>query len=1370
MRIPRWFSLLKLPALALIPLVIHMACHLTGDPGTEEVFTFPTLMNTLEGSDTALIILKGTDGNIIDTLYHGPVNSAAFANLSAPHYKGGKVVVSIEGFKDGATVSKAEKIYSGTSGLVDSTIVIISRPAVTRGKVDSVQIFPDSLTLVSRGATGDLRAIVYPETASQRVTWKSLESTRALVTEQGRVSGLDSGMARIVAVAVADSGSADTVWVRVLPPRKVEKVAFDRALLNLYMEGSVESLQVSVLPAGSNPEVRFTVADTTVAGIQGGKVKGLRAGETQVTAKSIEDTSIYASIHIVVHPRPADPVDSVSVSPDTLKLFTNGESLRLMAAIHPKTQQESFVWQSASGLVATVDATGNVTPVAPGRTFVRARSLVDSTKGDSSVVIVRKDVPRIDVGADTTISVGKSITYNPQVRQDYGLTILVRWDLDGNGSWDDSATAFRPVTQHYGEAKEYYARFYAKDSEGNDTTVIKKVKAVSGPVILFISPVDETYTNLNPITVTWSVDGAQQSSQGILKGGPNTVTRSAQNGVGETFSAAITVHYDSDPPARPAVKGPSGPISTLRPSWTWVPSGDGNGIFRFRLDSDNLGTGATVVADTSFTPAFNLPVGPHILYVQERDKAGNWSASGSFTVRIDTTPPPAPAVSVAPASPSNNRRPIWTWTGTAAEGTTAYRYKLDNGDLRTGAIDIGATAFTPDPGAELLEGPHTLFVQQRDSAGNWSASGSATIVIDLTPPLPPSVNASASPTNDRTPSWNFTPRGGGNGIFRYKLNNRNFAAGATEIATPGYTPSLDLAAGIYTLHVQERDTAGNWSQSDSASITIDLSGPAAPQVTSARSSVNVPSWAWIGTGRAGARFTILLTKVGEAGTKDSLTQTFLSYQPRPSVSLSSGTWKLQVREEDNLGNWGPYGESDVEMTKPGKPSFNLAQTSGRDHGSLNLQWTWNAATNGGGGYELSMNGGAPFTVGTLQYSQVGTEGQSYTLSLRALDGAGIKGDTVLCHPVKVDVTPPTFAFTTSMQSQIVSGNPVIAGTASDPGGGSGLASVTYSAPGATPASGSASLDGGVWTLNSVSFPVGFTTVSFSVTDKAGLKSSRDFTLIKNVVFVKTGNTNGTGLTWESAYGSIESALDASKMAGYPAGTQVWMTEGEYLRSSSVSMIYLKSGLEIYGGFSNFNSESRTLARDLVSNRTTIKSDGPELLAIRNPDASGITNVKIDGVNFNCESCIYGMEITASTNIEFANCGFTMQGGEYLVSVYNSEAKFTDCEFSNSMNILEVLGIKGAEGVSRRKTTLTRCRFDFNTAEATLFVNNANADFQSCTLSQNTPWGGSTNYTFGLGDIAFNSSQLEGWNANPRTISVWQGSNLTIDGVSVPPNP
>ena len=84
---------------------------------------------------------------------------------------------------------------------------------------------------------------------------------------------------------------------------------------------------------------------------------------------------------------------------------------------------------------------------------------------------------------------------------------------------------------------------------------------------------------------------------------------------------------DTIPPTPPVINATS---PTETPTWSWNTT-----TYRYKLDDNNLETGATESTQTEFTPALNsLSAGTHILYVQKRDAAGNWSASAEKAVEV----------------------------------------------------------------------------------------------------------------------------------------------------------------------------------------------------------------------------------------------------------------------------------------------------------------------------------------------------------------------------------------------------------------------------------------------------------------------------------------------------------------------------------------------------------------------------------------------------------------------------------------------------------------------------------------------------------------------------------------------------------------
>jgi hypothetical protein len=165
----------------------------------------------------------------------------------------------------------------------------------------------------------------------------------------------------------------------------------------------------------------------------------------------------------------------------------------------------------------------------------------------------------------------------------------------------------------------------------------------------------------------------------------------------------------------------------LAPQWTWSSGGGGGNLqYRYRLGNPDLSAQATV-SDTLYTPPSNLSGGPHTLYVSERDEANNWSKNGSFTIRIDTTAPGAPKIDSIPYSPLNTLRPKVTWRS-GAGGARRYRVRFEDSDL-VGQPERTDTVFFPQ--SNLSEGIRTFYVQERDSAGNWSRSESSQVHLAL---------------------------------------------------------------------------------------------------------------------------------------------------------------------------------------------------------------------------------------------------------------------------------------------------------------------------------------------------------------------------------------------------------------------------------------------------------------------------------------------------------------------------------------------------------------------------------------------------------------------------------------------------------------
>ena len=256
--------------------------------------------------------------------------------------------------------------------------------------------------------------------------------------------------------------------------------------------------------------------------------------------------------------------------------------------------------------------------------------------------------------------------------------------------------------------------------------------------------------------------------------------------------------------------------------------GTGSGCYQMRFSNDGSSWSnleAYSVFNTTKPWTLSSGDGVKTVYVQYSDMTGLLTSALTNTITLDTAAPDPPVFGGI-LTPTLNTQPTWSWTSGGSGGSGNYRYRLDNSDM-SGATLVGTASFTP--GSPLAGGTHTLYVQERDDLGNWSNTGSFPVIIDTTPPDPPLVTGPSS-TFTRRPSWTWASGGnGGNGTYRFKLNDSNLESGATTTTNTIYVQASDLGDGSHTLHVQERDSVGNWCSSGLFSITVDATAPGAPK-------------------------------------------------------------------------------------------------------------------------------------------------------------------------------------------------------------------------------------------------------------------------------------------------------------------------------------------------------------------------------------------------------------------------------------------------------------------------------------------------------------------------------------------------------------
>ncbi|MGN0466781.1 MAG: Ig domain-containing protein [Lachnospiraceae bacterium] len=189
--------------------------------------------------------------------------------------------ISVTGKKAGTSTITA--IARATGSIVDvkkECKVIISSGAIIAPK--SVKISSDSKTSSKTTYIGDsctLKATVSPSNATNKnITWKSSDTTIAVVDSKGKVSGKTSGTVTITAT-ITGTNIKDTY--KVIVKRKSLKIAPTSLTLNVGNKKKIEVVKV----APSNAKIIWRSNNPSVATVDSlGNVRAKKSGNATITA------------------------------------------------------------------------------------------------------------------------------------------------------------------------------------------------------------------------------------------------------------------------------------------------------------------------------------------------------------------------------------------------------------------------------------------------------------------------------------------------------------------------------------------------------------------------------------------------------------------------------------------------------------------------------------------------------------------------------------------------------------------------------------------------------------------------------------------------------------------------------------------------------------------------------------------------------------------------------------------------------------------------------------------------------------------------------------------------------------------------------
>ncbi len=463
--------------------------------------------------------------------------------------------------KDVASVDKNGLLTAEGEGSTTITVKTHnSKKATLKVKVvdpyapTSIELSEEGTYYLPIGEELALDYILYPETAESELEWTTSKKKVATVDEDGVVTALKEGSAKITVETY--NGKKDTLTIEVVDPDVVSAVVLDESGTVYVGIGETISLNANVLPETAETTLSWSSKSSKIATVdEDGVVEGIKTGSTTITVKSKNGKKDTVTVKVV----DPDVADSVVLSESGTVTLNVGEPLQLEAVVYPETADYELTWSTSAKKYATVDEDGFVTPVAKGTATITVKT--DNGKKDTvKIKVVDEYKPTsIKLPGVTGLIVGKQEILVPEIQPADAKTYLT-WTSSNNRilTVDDGViTAVGPgsatITVETHNGKEASVRITVGEAlkpsavtasiAGNGHIGIGESAQISAVV----TPADAVYT-LSYASSNAAV--VKVDDHGIVTGvaeGTATITVSTDNGL--KAYVTVTVDPEKDPSA-----------------------------------------------------------------------------------------------------------------------------------------------------------------------------------------------------------------------------------------------------------------------------------------------------------------------------------------------------------------------------------------------------------------------------------------------------------------------------------------------------------------------------------------------------------------------------------------------------------------------------------------------------------------------------------------------------------------------------------------------------------------------------------------------------------------------------------------------------
>jgi len=310
-------------------------------------------------------------------------------------------------------------------------------------EVQEVKLNQTTLNLVEEKTT-QLEATVLPENAANKeIIWTSSNKEIATVSEEGVITAIKEGVAKIIASAKNEiTGECElTVSAKKIP---ITEIVLSSEAETLAV-GETFILQVGVAPQNTT-STELMVSNTLpeVASMDNtGTITALAEGETVI---EFSCDNVNASITITVETKSLE-ITEVDIR-EKMTIFT-GDTECLSSSVFPlETPDKTLIWTSSDNSIVKVDETGNITGIAEGEADITATA-VNGVKGVCKVTVEKSnEAAGFRISPRVTISQNKSGIYRAAI----WIEEFTEVDKDRTYTWKSSDdTKVRMSDDGFGE-------------------------------------------------------------------------------------------------------------------------------------------------------------------------------------------------------------------------------------------------------------------------------------------------------------------------------------------------------------------------------------------------------------------------------------------------------------------------------------------------------------------------------------------------------------------------------------------------------------------------------------------------------------------------------------------------------------------------------------------------------------------------------------------------------------------------------------------------------------------------------------------------------------------------------------------------------